>query len=381
MKIYYFALSATSVFFCAATAVSSSSGFAAAGATEEDSTETKIETNQSGDSNTQYSLFYSNHHHHHLHNDYQKVLEKFAVQANKVFETKTTGGGSSGSDSDDGGDRKSTNGNGATRNIGHDHGQDHGHRHRMLQSLTQYEFDSYFCDVFEVELGARCSCDAGSLTMKCDLGDECMTYPSTFFPEGTATDCPAGGDDTDDEDENGSGGEVCFDTSMMMKLSQSGSGGMLDIDSLEMVMVYTGMDYSAERVIMWPTGALSGTSNSKCEMYYSIGDLEYKCNSCRMCTGEAVTFDCSNISPDFSAVCINVNNMDAVNDLMFDYCPVGGAPQPTTPSVGPAPQPITVGSGSSSISKVTSSSSSFIRPIILVPVVVYIVVATAVAGI
>mmetsp|Transcript_17678 Transcript_17678/g.43082 ORF Transcript_17678/g.43082 Transcript_17678/m.43082 type:complete len:363 (+) Transcript_17678:549-1637(+) len=362
MKIYYFALSATAVFFCTATTVSSSSVFDASTAgAEEDSTETKIDTSNGNKSNDQnLSLFYNNNNHH-LRNDYQKVLEKFAVQANKDLNNnkkmKNAGG----------------NNGGATRNIIDK--EDHYYGHRRLQ-LTQYEFDNYFCDVFESELGARCTCDSTTMKMTCDLGEECMTYPSTFFPDGTATDCPAGGDD--DGNEDGSGGEVCIDTSMTMTLTEEDFTGTLDISYIEVAIVYTGMDYSAERVLMWPS-----SSNNKCEMYYSIGDLEYKCNSCRMCTGEAVTFDCSNISPDFSAVCINVNNMDAVNDLKFDYCPVGGAPQPTTPSVGPAPQPITVGSGSSSSSSgvtVTSSSSSFDR-FIIVPIVVSIVVTAVVAGI
>lgn len=98
---------------------------------------------------------------------------------------------------------------------------------------------------------------------------------------------------------------------------------LIELQSVEMWVTYRHAAYDGE-------GAYG--NGDVCRQWFILDGLVYECQSCTPCPhGDGIFLDCSNIQPQ--AVMNQCNEGDEASvDLfsVFDYCPAGGAPQPST---------------------------------------------------
>ena len=120
--------------------------------------------------------------------------------------------------------------------------------------------------------------------------------------------------------------------------------------TIQGVIQATNDDIELKSVEMWATyrhAAYEGEgtfgNGDICRQWFVLNGLVYECRSCRPCPqGGGIQLDCSNIQPQ--AVlnqCDNGSNNEATADVVdlysfFDYCPEGGAPEPSSPGTASA---------------------------------------------
>ena len=101
---------------------------------------------------------------------------------------------------------------------------------------------------------------------------------------------------------------------------------IIELNSVEMWVTYRHAAYEGEG---------SFGNGDICRQWFVLEGLVYECRSCRPCPQGGIQLDCSNIQPQ--AVlnqCDDGTNgaTSSVVDLysIFDYCPEGGPPEPST---------------------------------------------------
>jgi hypothetical protein len=174
---------------------------------------------------------------------------------------------------------------------------------RKLQTISSSDFRDVVCEPFMQEytsaapLGSSCSCSGPSrYSITCYIPQACEFL-------------------------SGCGGDVCFSSETTLTFTQSGSS--LILSEAEYDFDYSGADYSGERIRVY----LSGGS-SKCEVAYSIGSAEYKCDSCSVCSNtDEVSLDCDNIQAGATTNgCVSVTDSE---NTAINVCLPGDAPIPT----------------------------------------------------
>ena len=124
------------------------------------------------------------------------------------------------------------------------------------------------------------------------------------------------------------GRKICTGYTIQSVMSKKDGVRNQDNDSYEVSSVdvwahYRGSSYQGERAF---------NNGTICRQWFMIKGVAYACQSCAPCGNGSTELDCSNIQ--HGAVRSGCDS--DMDPFFFDYCPVGGAPDPTPPRL-PAP--------------------------------------------
>ena len=114
---------------------------------------------------------------------------------------------------------------------------------------------------------------------------------------------------------------VCAEYTIQGELNVDKDAGRVYLESVEMWTTYRHAAYDGEGTF----------GNGKtCRQWFILDGLVYECLSCSVCSEGGIHLDCSNIQPN--AVLNQCSESEAADLFsVFDYCPLGGAPEPLTP--------------------------------------------------
>ena len=198
---------------------------------------------------------------------------------------------------------------------------------RRLNSQARQFFATELCPAFERGFregapGSSCSCRASSYSIVC-------TAPQFCEPN----------DDCD-------GDQLCGRNTIETDFSLRGD--MLVLTAITMETDFTNADYDSTRIEV--------TENS-CSAHFVLDGKTYQCKTCQVCnvgTSEgAVNLDCSNIQDGAAEFnCFDAATANADTSFFFDYCPEGGAPEPTSGrlSTNDTPSPLSSTSAAGTVS-------------------------------